>query len=255
MSQRPSGTAWNICGTIQNHLHLARWTPAMLHAYKVFLATTYPQHDLIGTMNRFLACLALCASLSASAQDDNCTVLGIQDLTQMVLQLQAQHEIQDAAMLELQADYDLLQSAAMTRDSVFDIAVGVAWRRLLAGADLSDAGLSNVDLLGANLSDADLNNAYLNGTNLTGAILAGADLTGANLHNANLYGSNLISANLSGADLSSATLTWANLTGADLTGATTTCLQGGCPPLLPSGYTCEPDPDCWAAGRIRIVPQ
>ena len=32
-------------------------------------------------MKRFLACLALCASLSASAQDDNCTILGVQELT------------------------------------------------------------------------------------------------------------------------------------------------------------------------------
>ncbi len=32
-------------------------------------------------MKRFLACLALCASLSASAQDDNCTVLGVQELS------------------------------------------------------------------------------------------------------------------------------------------------------------------------------
>ena len=62
----------------------------MLHAYKVFLATAYPQRELIGTMKRFLACLALCASLSASAQDDNCTVLGIQELTQMVIDLQAE---------------------------------------------------------------------------------------------------------------------------------------------------------------------
>ena len=32
-------------------------------------------------MKRFLACLALCASLSASAQDDNCTILGVQELS------------------------------------------------------------------------------------------------------------------------------------------------------------------------------
>ena len=39
-------------------------------------------------MKRLLACLVLCASLSASAQDDNCTVLGIQELTQLVLEMQ-----------------------------------------------------------------------------------------------------------------------------------------------------------------------
>jgi hypothetical protein len=41
----------------------------MLRAYKVFLATAYPQRELVGTMKRLIACLALCASLSASAQD------------------------------------------------------------------------------------------------------------------------------------------------------------------------------------------
>ena len=40
----------------------------MFHADKVFLATAYPQSELVGTMKRLLACLALCASLSASAQ-------------------------------------------------------------------------------------------------------------------------------------------------------------------------------------------
>ena len=34
-------------------------------------------------MKRFLACLALCASLSASAQGDNCTVLGVQELSSL----------------------------------------------------------------------------------------------------------------------------------------------------------------------------
>ena len=84
----------------------------MLRAYKVFLATAYPQRELLGTMKRLFACLAICASLSASAQDDTCTVLGIQDLTQMVI--------------ELKAEIDSLKGAGMTRDSVADIAVGVA---------------------------------------------------------------------------------------------------------------------------------
>ena len=38
-------------------------------------------------MKRFLACLALCASLSASAQDDNCTVLGVQELSSLYADL------------------------------------------------------------------------------------------------------------------------------------------------------------------------
>ena len=70
-------------------------------------------------MKNLLACLALCASLSASAQGDNCTVLGIQDLTQMVFELQAQLNAQDATM-------DSLQNASMTRDSVRAIARGEA---------------------------------------------------------------------------------------------------------------------------------
>jgi len=59
----------------------------MLRAHKVFLATGYPQSELVGTMKRFLACLALCASLSASAQDDNCTVLGVQELSSLYSEL------------------------------------------------------------------------------------------------------------------------------------------------------------------------
>ena len=56
-----------------------------------------PQSDLVRTMKHFLACLALCASLSASAQGDNCTVLGIQDLTEMVLELSNQvGELEDS---------------------------------------------------------------------------------------------------------------------------------------------------------------
>ena len=182
----------------------------MVHAYKVFLATAYPSSELVGTMKRLLACLALCASLSASAQDDNCTVLGIQDLTQMVFQLQA--------------EIDSLKGAGMTRDSVADIAVGVAYRNELSGANLAGLNLFDADLFGANLS--------------------GADLSGADLRYANLFG-----ANLSGADLSGADLRYASLTG-----ATKTCLQN-CPSFFLSGYICEPDPDCPWSDTYRIVPE
>ena len=199
----------------------------MLCAYKVFLATAYPPPDLVKTMKRFLACLALCASLSASAQGDNCTVLGIQDLTQMVFELQTQLNAQDATI-------DSLQNAAMTRDSVRAIARGEA----RVGATLGYEDLSGVTLTGANLSnayllDADLSGANLEGANLSGATLYGADFSGANLHYADL----------SGADLDAA----------DLTGAAMTCLRNGCPITLPSGYICEPDTDC--PSRDRIVPQ
>ena len=40
-------------------------------------------------MKRLLACLALCASLSASAQDDNCTILGVQELSSLYSDLSA----------------------------------------------------------------------------------------------------------------------------------------------------------------------
>ena len=163
----------------------------MSHAYKVFLATAYPPPDLVKTMKRFLACLALCTSLSASAQED-CTTFNLQELAAEILELQ---------------------------DSI--------------------AGLnSDLDNCGANLS-----NAGLNGADLVGADLSRADLSSADFTDANPFG-----ANLSGADLSEAFLY-----GADLTGATMTCLYG-CPSALPSGYTCEPDPDCSEPDRYRIVP-
>ena len=291
-------------------------------------------------MKRFLACLALCASLSASAQvvypynpdangDSAITssdlldflpvfattftpqVITIDsvpldqwlvDLNSVINDLQAHLNAQDATI-------DSLQNAAMTRDSVADIAVGVAWRGELAGADLSDADLSDADLSGANLSGADLSSAnlwgadlsganltganlddanlfdanlsaadltaaYLDDANLVAAVLSDADLSGANLSGANLVAAvlsdaNLTGANLSGADLSSANLTGTNLSGAtlfqldlsevDLSGAilsgASMTLLFGCPSLLPTGYTCEPDPDWGEPGLYRIVPE
>ena len=192
-----------------------------------------PQSDLVRTMKRLLTCLAFCASLSASAQGDNCTVLGIQDLTQMVF--------------ELKAEIDSLKSAGMTRDSVVDIAVGVAWRGELAGADLLGANLSDADLAGADLLSANLAGAYLLNADLAGAYLGSANLGSAFLGGANLAGANLTAADLSGANLGSA-----NLAGADLSGAHLTCLIG-CPFALPSGYTCEPDPYCFEPDRFLIV--
>jgi len=225
--------------------------------------------ELIGTMKRLLACLVLCASLSASAQDTNCTVLGIQDLTQMVFQLQA--------------EIDSLKGAGMTRDSVADIAVGVAYRGELSGANLAGVYLFDADLDSANFSGADLSGAELSYARLNYADLSGADLSGADLIYTNFYYANLIGANLSGANLTYASLRYANLIGANLsganlteaylydanleqanlsgaqltgtylTGATMTCLQTGCPLSLPPGYICEPDPDCSEPDRYRIV--
>ena len=226
----------------------------MLRAYKVFLATAYPQRELVRTMKRFLACLALCASLSASAQDDNCTVLGIQDLTQMVFEFQGQLNAQDATI-------DSLQNAAMTRDSVRAIARGeAATGGSFGSADLSGANLFSANLSNVYLYDADLSGAIFSYANLSGAIFSYADLTGADLSHANLSSAYLSSANLSGADLSGATLVHASLSGADLSSANLsfaalTCLLG-CPSHLPGGYFCEPDTDCPELGipRYRIVP-
>ncbi len=223
----------------------------MVRAYKVFLATAYPPPDLVKTMKRLLACLALCASLSASAQGDNCTVLGIQDLTQMVFELQGQLNAQDATI-------DSLQNAAMTRDSVRAIARGeAAFWGSVGHADLEGVNLENnhMDsyqevsyLVGANLSDANLSGTELSYADLTGANLSSANLLGADLKSANLDYANLQHANLYGTDLSGAFLDYA-----DLSGATMNCLRG-CPVELPLGYICEPDPDCSEPDRYRIVP-
>ena len=164
-------------------------------------------------MKNLLACLALCASLSASAQGDNCTVLGIQDLTQMVFDLQAQLNAQDATM-------DSLQNASMTRDSVRAIARGeAAFWGSVGHADLEGVNLEN------NSNDGLISLAYLVGANFAGANLSGAVLSGV------------------------------NLSGAYLSGAAMTCLRYGCPSSLPTGYTCEPDPDCSEPDRYRIVPE
>ena len=185
----------------ENRFDCARLTPTMFRAYKVFLATAYPPPDLVKTMKRFLACLALCASLSASAQGDNCTVLGIQDLTQMVFELQTQLNAQDATI-------DSLQNASMTRDSVRAIARGeAAFWGSVGHADLEGVNLENnhMDdyqnvsyLLGANLSDANLSGAELSYADLTGANLSGANLTFAYLFDTNLTGANLTDATILG---------------------------------------------------------
>jgi len=101
MSRVPNGTPWNTWGTFENDLDHTRLTPAMLHAYKVFLATAYPQSELVSTMKHLLACLAFCASLSASAQDDNCTVLGVQELSSLYSQLSSSIDTIVAALSDL----------------------------------------------------------------------------------------------------------------------------------------------------------
>jgi len=83
----------------------------------------------------------------------------------------------------------------------------------LAGCNLSNAKLENINLAGLNLSGDNLTDANLSGDNLSGTDLAGDNLSGVNFTNADLA-----KANLSGANMSGDTLTGANLTGADLAG-------------------------------------
>ena len=87
-------------------------------------------------------------------------------------------------------------------------------KRILSGANLSEA-----DLIGANLSRSNLSGANLSGADLSRSNLYVADLSGANLSRSNLSGADLSRSNLFGANLSGANLSGANLIGADLRGA------------------------------------
>lgn len=98
--------------------------------------------------------------------------------------------------------------------------------KLLAGFDLSEADLCNLNLPQAILSGANLRGARLGWTILTHADLRGADLTyadmtGIHLAEADLRGarmkySNLVAAHLVGTDFRGADLRGADLRGADL---------------------------------------
>ena len=100
---------------------------------------------------------------------------------------------------------------------------------VLAGADLSEAdlterNLSGIDLTGTDFFEAKLTSANLKHANMDRAELSGADLSHAGLYKAKLTAATLTAANLEGADLtqadlSGADLRGANLVGADLTGA------------------------------------
>ena len=192
-----------------------------------------PQSDLIRTMKHFLACLTLCASLSASAQGDNCTVLGIQDLTQMVLDFQAANDSLQSQINSLQNQFNNLTFSVdglppcndLDHDDVCDFAdacppVIVSFTFMWFGNELVGEYL----VVGGTYPEASLSNlaapeACLRDISLVGADLSGADLTGANLYGADLTGADLTGANLSGAEFGHANLTDANLTGANLTGA------------------------------------
>jgi uncharacterized protein YjbI with pentapeptide repeats len=81
----------------------------------------------------------------------------------------------------------------------------------LAGADLNDANLvqvdlRNADLSGASLRDADLRLARLNHVNFSNADLNGADLSKTKLEGADLRGAKLLGTKLADADLRGATV-------------------------------------------------
>ena len=194
-------------------------------------------------MKRLIACLVLCASLSASAQDDNCTILGIQDLTLLVLQLQSQIDSLETTSNDLQTQISTLQNTLTDLGSVqecvdendnaicdfaelclegvhINFNYGPTGQEsascLSPGGSYPQALLSGADLSNANLQQVNLDNANLSEANLSGADLSFANLSDANLFLANLYNANLSDANLSGADLSSANLQGADLFGANL---------------------------------------
>ncbi|WP_202844746.1 pentapeptide repeat-containing protein [Luteimonas saliphila] len=104
-----------------------------------------------------------------------------------------------------------------------------------AGANLSNANLSDANLRGANLSNANLSDANLSNANLSDANLRGANLSDANLRGANLSNANLSDANLRGANLSNANLIDANLRGANLRGAKGADLAIARTRILPEG--------------------
>lgn len=87
-------------------------------------------------------------------------------------------------------------------------------RRVLRGADLRFARLSN-----AYFGETDLREAYLYRANLSGADLSGANLSGATLFRADLKGANLSMTDLSEVNFNQANLDFAKLNRANLSKA------------------------------------
>lgn len=105
-----------------------------------------------------------------------------------------------------------------------DVDVDVRGPDSMAGANMENAQLENVNFSGRNLKGAhmintNLKNANFSGANLADANLEGADATGANFSGANLKDTVLINVKFTNANLTGANLKNANLEGADLTGA------------------------------------
>jgi len=89
---------------------------------------------------------------------------------------------------------------------------------VLAGADLSEANLTERNLSGLNLTGTDLFEARLSSANLKHAKMDRAELSGADLSHAGLYKATLTGATLTAANLQNADLTDTDLSGADLRG-------------------------------------
>ena len=200
-------------------------------------------------MKRFLACLALCASLSASAQDDNCTVLGIQDLSQMVFDHGAQLD-------------SISSSSLLTQiDSLTNLTRGLDLRfETFPSGDFSNRVIPKSDFYGAYVSGSDFRFSVLtlstfDGANLQAAQFRSADLRGARFIESYCSDADFTNADLSQADFRGAIVNDVDFSGAILTGAVFSCLNG-CPSSLPAGYVCEPDPQCpYDLSRKRIVQQ
>ena len=150
-----------------------------------------------------------------------------------------------ACLPEIILSYSSLTGANLTGANFAGASLNMS---VLISADLSGADLSGADLVYTVFNDADLTSADLQGADLSHSTLTGANLTGANLALANLTavnftGANLTDADLRGADLQYASLTYVDLSSANIFFADMICLFS-CPSSLPSGFICEPDPDC-----------
>ena len=200
-------------------------------------------------MKRFLACLALCASLSASAQDDNCTVLGIQDLTQMVFDHEAQLDSISSSSLSTEVDSLInLTRGLDLRNEYFP--AGDFSNRVIPKSDFSQAILMDSDFRFSVLTLSTFDDAHLQS-----ALFRSADLRGASFLDSHCSDANFHDADLSQADFRGANVNDVVFYGAILTGAVFSCLNG-CPSSLPAGYVCEPDPQClYDPSRKRIVQQ
>lgn len=92
-------------------------------------------------------------------------------------------------------------------------------KKNLAGVDLSNKRLAEIDLSSVNLTGANLTGAVLSGANLDGATLEEATLTKASLDRVTLRGGRLARLHAAGTNLAGANLDGSYLEGADLEGA------------------------------------